>query len=295
MKQFVFNLLFLFGFVSHAQYNPAAIFYTPAEDCPLAMRICNATQEYNFELTGDGDIDDAHGSLDLIYLVQTNFTQFESRICFIKFTPQYAGDLALIICPENLERLQFQIFKNYNCATLENGTYSQNTFVASSNITTWASDMGCMGLGQENNPYNPGANTPNFRTYLEPLEVGAEYLLVIQTRFITQTGSHKVTLKFTGPVVTAHPDVFNHPSCVMSVESFTTINATVYPNPFNNSLQIESNTTFKSMALYDVLGKQILNLPFNKTLNTTNLAQGVYLLHLITEEGEVLVKKVVKE
>ena len=49
------------------------------------------------------------------------------------------------------------------------------------------------------------------------------------------------------------------------------------------------------MVLYDVLGKQILNLPFNKTLTTTNLAQGLYLLHLITEDGEVLVKKVVRE
>ena len=284
-----------FPLFSIAQWNPSATFYPSKEDCPVAMRICDATQEYNFELIGDGDIDDAHGSLDLIYLVQTNFTQFESRICFLKFTPQYAGDLALVICPENLERLQFQIFKNYNCATLENGTYSQNTFVDSSNITTWASDMGCMGLGQSNNPYNPNANSPNFRTYLEPLEAGSEYLLVIQTRFINQTGSHKVTLKFTGPVVTAHPDVFNHTSCTMSAENFNTIAASVYPNPFTNSLQIDTDTTFKTMVLYDVLGKQILNLPFNKTLTTTNLAQGLYLLHLITEDGEVLVKKVVKE
>ena len=293
-KRVVYIFLFLIG-TTQAQWNPAAPFYTPAEDCPVAMRICDATQEYNFELVGDGAIDDAHGSLDMIYLVQSNFTQFESRMCYLKFTPQYAGDLALIICPENLERLQFQIFKNYNCATIENGTYSQNTFVDGTNITTWSSDMGCMGLGQNNNPYNPGANSPNFRPYLEPLEVGVEYLLVILTRHINQTGSHKVTLKFTGPVVTAHPDVFDHPDCLLSTENFETISATVYPNPFNNSLHIESNTTFKTMQLYDVLGKQIINQPFVNQLNTLNLAQGIYFLRLITQEGAVLVKKVVKE
>ena len=293
-KRLVYIFLFLIG-TTQAQWNPTAPFYPPAEDCPVAMRICDATQEYNFELVGDGLIDDANGSLDLIYLPQTNFTQFESRICFLKFTPQYAGDLALVICPENLERLQFQIFKNYNCATLENGMYSQNTFVASSNITTWSSDMGCMGLGQNNNPYNPGSNSPNFRTFLEPLEVGSEYLLVIHTRHINQTGSHKVTLKFTGPVVSAHPDVFNHPECTMSAPTYVGITATVFPNPFTNSLQIESNTTFKTMELYDVLGKQIFNQKFENQINTLKLAKGVYFLHLITEEGEVLVKKVVKK
>lgn len=293
-KGFIFIFLLFLG-TTQAQWNPAAPFYTPAEDCPIAMRVCDATQEYNFELVGDGAIDDANGSLDLIYLPRTNIGQFESKICFLKFTPLYAGDLALIICPENLERLQFQIFKNYNCSTLENGTYTLNSFVASSDITTWASDMGCMGLGQNNNPYNPGANSPNFTTFLEPLEVGAEYLLVIHTRLFNQIGSHKVTLKFTGPVVTAHPDVFNHPECTMSTPVFTGITATVFPNPFTNSLQIESNTTFKTMELYDVLGKQIINQPFVNQINTSKLAQGIYLLRLLTEDGEVLVKKVVKE
>ena len=81
----------------------------------------------------------------------------------------------------------------------------------------------------------------------------------------------------------------------MSAADFETTTATVYPNPFTTTLQIESNTTFKTMELYDVLGKQIFKQPFVNQITISNIAQGVYLLRLITEEGEVVVKKLVKE
>jgi hypothetical protein len=297
MKKGIVFVFLLFLGTTQAQWNPSATFYPSKEDCPVAMRICDATQEYNFELVGDGAIDDANGSLDLIVLPQTNFSQFESRNTWIKFTPQYTGDLGFVICPETPnERLQWQLWKNYDCTILNiNNPGLTNYDVTTTNVTTWSSDMGCTGVGETYNPHNPGAQSPNFFTDLVQLEAGAEYLLVIQTRFIVQTGSHKVTLKFTGPVVATHPDVFDHPECNLSTESFETITATVYPNPFTNTLYIESNTTFKALALYDVLGKQIVSKSFENQLETSKLAQGVYLLHLITQDGEVLVKKVVKE
>ena len=295
-KRLVYIFLFLIG-TTQAQWNPSAPFYTPTEDCPVAMLICDATQEYNFELVGDGDIDDANGSLDLIVLPQTNFAQFESRNTWIKFTPQYAGDLGFVICPETPnERLQWQLWKNYDCTVL-NVINSGLTNYDKTNIntTTWSSDKACSGIGQIYNPYNPGANSPNFFLDLIHLDANSEYLILIQSKFITEPGTHRFTLKFTGPVEKAHPDVFNHPECTMSAPVFEGVTATVFPNPFNNSLQIESNTIFKTMELYDVLGKQIFNQNFENQINTSNLAQGIYLLRLITEDGEVVVKKVVKE
>ena len=68
----------------------------------------------------------------------------------------------------------------------------------------------------------------------------------------------------------------------------------VYPNPFTNVLQIASNIAFKTMALYDLTGKQIINQDFVKEINTANLAKGFYLLRLITDDGDVVVKKVIK-
>ncbi|WP_162523772.1 T9SS type A sorting domain-containing protein [Flavobacterium sp. LMO8] len=114
-------------------------------------------------------------------------------------------------------------------------------------------------------------------------------------RNFPSNATSRATLSFQGAVVTTHPDVFNYPGCVMSATDFEATTATVFPNPFTNSLQIESNTKFKTMELYDVLGKQIFNQNFENQLNTSNLAQGIYLLRLITEDGEVVVKKVVKE
>ena len=64
-------------------------------------------------------------------------------------------------------------------------------------------------------------------------------------RWFSQSGTHKVTLKFTGPVVTAHPDVFDHPDCLLSTENFETISATVYPNPFNNTCKLRATLFLK--------------------------------------------------
>ena len=128
------------------------------------------------------------------------------------------------------------------------------------------------------------------------ITAGTTYILhAVCRNSFTGSPPSRATLSFQGQVVTDHPDVFNYAGCTMSAEDFETTTATVYPNPFNNSLHIESTTAFKTMELYDVLGKQIINQPFVNQFNTLNLAQGMYFLRLITQEGAVLVKKVVKE
>lgn len=109
------------------------------------------------------------------------------------------------------------------------------------------------------------------------------------------TAPEAATLTFQGSVVTAHPDLFNYPGCVMATQEFVKDNTSIYPNPFTNTLNIKSDINFKTMALYDVLGKQIIQQPFVNELNTSALLQGVYLLHLIDSEGTKVVKKVVRE
>jgi hypothetical protein len=282
-KRVVYIFLFLIG-TTQAQWNPAAPFYTPAEDCPVAMRICDATQEYNFELVSWGAIDDAHGMLYIPALSQSDFTRFESKVCWLKFTPQYSGLLGMDICRESPEILQYQMWTNPNCNDIEVTNYITPNTTSSTNII-------CTGFGLDS-PNSTGGSS--YLPYVN-VEAGNTYVFLILTRFILQSGTHRFTLKFTGQLIQDHPDVFDHPDCLLSTENFETISATVYPNPFNNSLHIESNITFKTMELYDVLGKQIINQPFVSQFNTSSLAQGMYFLRLITQDGEVLVKKVVKE
>ena len=69
----------------------------------------------------------------------------------------------------------------------------------------------------------------------------------------------------------------------------------IYPNPVSNgTLYITSNSSeAKSVALYDVLGKQVLNTKTsNNTVNVSNLTGGVYFVK-ITEDGKTDTRKLI--
>ncbi|MCK7482864.1 MAG: T9SS type A sorting domain-containing protein [Candidatus Moduliflexus flocculans] len=77
----------------------------------------------------------------------------------------------------------------------------------------------------------------------------------------------------------------------------------IYPNPFHDALNIElpENITDAQIALYDLVGKQVLNLnvtgnnnPKNITLDTGTLEPGIYIIHLVSKDGGRFVGKVVK-
>ena len=71
----------------------------------------------------------------------------------------------------------------------------------------------------------------------------------------------------------------------------------IYPNPVTKgTLYITSNSaSAKSVAIFDVLGKQVLNTKTsNNAVNVSNLKGGVYILK-ITEEGKTDTKKLIIE
>jgi hypothetical protein len=83
---------------------------------------------------------------------------------------------------------------------------------------------------------------------------------------------------------------------ILSSDKFDAISGlSVYPNPLSgNTLTIASdNNAEKTVAVYDVLGKQVLNTKtVNGTINAQGLTAGVYILK-ITEEGKTATKKLV--
>ena len=71
----------------------------------------------------------------------------------------------------------------------------------------------------------------------------------------------------------------------------------VYPNPTSNKISIEANAQIEKVEVFDLLGRSALSAsPFaNKTeINLGNLKTGMYLA-IITSEGKMAVKKIVKE
>ncbi|HPX58952.1 MAG TPA: T9SS type A sorting domain-containing protein, partial [Bacteroidales bacterium] len=72
---------------------------------------------------------------------------------------------------------------------------------------------------------------------------------------------------------------------------------TVYPNPSNDQLKIETgNEVIKEIILYDLTGKQIKHLLINEinaSIDISDLYKGMYFIQIKTEKGEVK-KKFIK-
>lgn len=73
---------------------------------------------------------------------------------------------------------------------------------------------------------------------------------------------------------------------------------TVYPNPFNDVLVIQSNKAQRAtIQVVDLSGKTVIASNFSggpKTLSTANLASGVYFVHILKENNATEVLKLIK-
>lgn len=85
------------------------------------------------------------------------------------------------------------------------------------------------------------------------------------------------------------------PAGVAGVEESAIAGLKVFPNPLKgNVLNITSDANAtKTVAIYDVLGKQVVNTTTaNTSINVSSLTSGVYIVK-ITEEGKTATKKLV--
>ncbi|MBP1645380.1 MAG: zinc metalloprotease [Bacteroidetes bacterium] len=71
----------------------------------------------------------------------------------------------------------------------------------------------------------------------------------------------------------------------------------LYPNPAENTLNIESQEIIKEIEFYDALGKEAKTITLNRkeaTIDISSLAKGNYIVNLITDKGKITKKLVVK-
>ncbi|MFZ4800096.1 MAG: T9SS type A sorting domain-containing protein [Bacteroidia bacterium] len=115
-----------------------------------------------------------------------------------------------------------------------------------------------------------------------------------------QTANYSVQLKVTNPFSS---DSLLRSSYIsiqkVGINNLTNNNSTIsiFPNPTNGLVQIQSPITIQSILVFDITGKQLLQqAPNTQTdeINISNLPQGLYQIHVQTAMG-VLVKKLVKE
>ncbi len=85
---------------------------------------------------------------------------------------------------------------------------------------------------------------------------------------------------------------------VLANDTFEKNNLKLFPNPVSNELNIDNSENLK-IKVYDTTGKIVINedsnIDLNRKVNVSNLNSGIYLLELIDNENNRLVKRFLKQ
>ena len=110
-------------------------------------------------------------------------------------------------------------------------------------------------------------------------------------------GADLTTLKWIVPVTTAGTtmwlDNIYFYREALSAEAFETAKFNVFPNPTNNDWNISSNSEISKVALYDVLGKEVISITPNANtvkINSSSLRPGLYFANITGVNGNKTVK-----
>jgi hypothetical protein len=91
-------------------------------------------------------------------------------------------------------------------------------------------------------------------------------------------------------------------SKALSLYNLVLSDAVLYPNPFNNTITIDlsnENIELSKVEIFNTIGVSLISkrasLSEKTTINTANLANGIYLIRLTDNTGKFVVKKMIKE
>ena len=90
-------------------------------------------------------------------------------------------------------------------------------------------------------------------------------------------------------------NIYFHNNMVLNTEDFETVSFKAFPNPTNGEWNISGNSVVKTIAVYDILGKQVLALEPNSndfTINAASLRTGVYFAKIEGVNGSQTIKLV---
>jgi surface protein len=86
------------------------------------------------------------------------------------------------------------------------------------------------------------------------------------------------------------------PTSVATFEA--TNNIAVYPNPFQNRLNISNANNASHLVITNILGKVVITADLSQASNQTietDLPSGIYLLSIIANDGSIVVRKMIRE
>lgn len=92
-------------------------------------------------------------------------------------------------------------------------------------------------------------------------------------------------------------NIYLHKNTVLSTDSFAVSKVKLYPNPTSNVLNIESVGTIQNIAIFNVLGQEVMNKTANESLlslDVSGLNAGAYVIKTVID-GTVSSTKFIKE
>tara|TARA_B100000809_G_scaffold265473_1_gene324423 strand:+ start:686 stop:1720 length:1035 start_codon:yes stop_codon:yes gene_type:complete len=81
----------------------------------------------------------------------------------------------------------------------------------------------------------------------------------------------------------------------LSVESQANLDFSVYPNPANDNITIESKTSISNVKLFNSLGQKVVDVDGKSTIDISVISSGIYVLKALDAKGNVGVQRVVKQ
>lgn len=92
------------------------------------------------------------------------------------------------------------------------------------------------------------------------------------------------------------------PGALLGTNNYESNNTTInlFPNPFENEINFEFHTQIKSISVYDLVGRKIIDPKFNinnnkVTVDLTNITnKGTYFIKINTAEDTIITKKIIK-
>jgi len=126
----------------------------------------------------------------------------------------------------------------------------------------------------------------------EDANVGNGILVSITSAKITGNDSDNYLLSLSGSP-TALADIIS--TTGFDKESLAGLK--IYPNPFSDYIHIEEVNGIESITITNVLGQNVMNVNLNgqKTISTSHLDTGIYLISVKTENGQSAVYRMIKK
>lgn len=92
-------------------------------------------------------------------------------------------------------------------------------------------------------------------------------------------------------------NIYLHKNTILSSDNFNVIRVKLYPNPTSNILNIEATSNIQSIAVYNVLGQEIMNREANDStisIDVSSLNSGIYVIKTMID-GNISSTKFIKE